>query len=242
MDERLSVLKLDIDSFQRWLQAGIIRISPSLFIALPLEWQESDETQTDVEQLPFLVQLPEKYARIASAQASSFALVDEVKAISLPTETLTHEWQTRMRNLGEEWLPFEFRSDWVETRPTEEVADVDDEISPGPSTPSAEEVPPQEILPVEPEPGEQQERAIDGHAEAESEPASETETAVEEIAEAEQQVAESEAFQQVQMPGLLLEDNEPKPQEDYEAAESQALRKKKRKVETTSQEQDTDVG
>lgn len=57
--------------------------------------------------------LPAKYAYAFRSDVSVMVLIDEVVGISLETPRLTEEWQVRLRNLGEGWLPFLFHADWV---------------------------------------------------------------------------------------------------------------------------------
>lgn len=110
------------EAFLRWLREGVY--------CLP-------KSHLDDAQPVFWIQLPAKYGRLAGGGGSFLALIDEIEAISLASPELTNEWQIRLRNQGEGWLPFCYRSEWFSTpemnanRPsTESVGKTDGETAP----------------------------------------------------------------------------------------------------------------
>ena len=123
MNGGLIVVQLGVDSFQQWVKEGVILLSRSFLASLPVAWSEAQE-HADGDPNLFLIQLPEKYGRALSVGRSVYALIDEAKAISLPTRDLTLEWQSRMANLGEEWLPFQPKPEWVQVCTPEDLTGV----------------------------------------------------------------------------------------------------------------------
>jgi len=90
---------LSRDSFLDWLRNGV-----GMFVMA--------DAISDAPEFRF--QLPAKYERLASANARFISLIDEVECVSLRTADLTDEWRIRLRNQGEQWLPFRFRPEWFE--------------------------------------------------------------------------------------------------------------------------------
>lgn len=93
------ILRLAESDFIKWLRAGLIQIPrPS---SIPLD-------KTDV-----LVQVPAKYGRLVEKDQTFVALIDEVVGVSKLTPDLTREFNARLRNLGEAWLPISHHPEWL---------------------------------------------------------------------------------------------------------------------------------
>ncbi|MBC8253277.1 MAG: hypothetical protein H8E35_04525 [Ardenticatenia bacterium] len=122
MDEQVVVVRLSRDSFQKWVREGILQLHRALVVNAPREWSDSKSDGIPDDSCHFYMGLPEKYGRALTASPSVYALIDEVLAISLPTEDRTVEWRVRMSSLGEGWLPFEFKPAWIEAGACNEPA------------------------------------------------------------------------------------------------------------------------
>ena len=112
------IYHLGRDAFLRWLRDGIAYF--------PQADSETDESG-------FWFQLPSKYARLAASGGQFVALIDELEVVSLCNPVLTREWQVRLRNQGEEWLPFRFREDWFTDACTEKARSPGSEPEPEPT-------------------------------------------------------------------------------------------------------------
>lgn len=140
MDEKPVLVQLDIQSFQQWVKSGTIRMFRDRLVSPPVQWSGQEGPDHGAAPLAFLIRLPAKYGRALAAAMSPYALVDEVIAISLPTEALTNEWKSRMTNMGEGWLPFCYAPDWFLASPSGVPRANSDAAKPAASPPAGEEL------------------------------------------------------------------------------------------------------
>ena len=229
MDARLIVIQLDAESFQRWVGDGIIEIPTCHQTGLPVVWSGAHSPDNEGDSTSFLIQLPTKYGRALSTGATIYALIDEAKVISLPTEALTIEWESRMKNLGEEWLPFSFMSDWIRQSQSEDpplkegMGEIESDL------PSAGGAPAEEILGKQPKWEAQSEPSPEGPVQAvpgESDSGDRSDPPAN-VAQTEPQPAQLPLVRQTAIPGLLSDGREPKPraENDLNASEPEGTSK-----------------
>lgn len=111
------VVQMNQETFETWVKYGITLIAREDIRVPSALVPGTSATGGQLDNRPFLVGLPGKYARALSRCESVWALLDEVFAISLPTESRTDEWRIRMENLGETWIPFAFQPEWAQIIP-----------------------------------------------------------------------------------------------------------------------------
>ena len=214
MDEKPIVVQFDVNSFQQWVRQGIIWISQDVVAALPICWIEGETNRTDSSNYAFLIQLPEKYRRALSNGQSIYALIDEAETVALPTQALTIEWQSRMKNLGEGWLPFEFKQDWIQSTSPQSFTDARDDDGPESEWVSSDVAP----SPVEDVASDLSgDQASDNHinVQVSGVPGTDTEPAERRDAwETEGEEQQPQQFRQAEIPSFLLRSSEPSPQEN----------------------------
>jgi hypothetical protein len=96
---RSDILRLAESDFIRWLRAGLLQIP--------------HPTSTPADKIDVLVQVPVKYVRFVDKGQALVVLIDEVVGVSKLTPDLTREFNARLRNLGEAWLPISYHSEWL---------------------------------------------------------------------------------------------------------------------------------
>jgi hypothetical protein len=111
-------IQIEMSKFQNWLKKGLIQICQEEIVILPISLDCLEAGSGNQSSLYIFMQLPDKYKKALSKAESIYALIDDVRLMSLTTQEQTAEWQIRMKNLGEGWLPFKFSSDWFQTEKT----------------------------------------------------------------------------------------------------------------------------
>lgn len=101
--DRPIVLQINQIQFDEWLKNGV----ETFVFNVP---GEKPSGAADIIQHGplFFIKVPKKYEVCINASSPVMILVDEIEQISLESEELTLDWQARFKNLGEEWMPFQY--------------------------------------------------------------------------------------------------------------------------------------
>jgi len=94
-----NILRLAEPDFIKWLRAGLLQIP--------------HPTSAPADKTDVMVQLPAKYGRLVDKGQTFVALIDEILGVSKLTPDLTREFNARLRNLGEAWLPISYHPEWL---------------------------------------------------------------------------------------------------------------------------------
>lgn len=93
------ILRLAEPDFIKWLRAGLLQIP--------------HPTSAPADKTDVMVQLPAKYGRLVDKGQTFVALIDDILGVSKFTPDLTREFNARLRNLGEAWLPVSYHPEWL---------------------------------------------------------------------------------------------------------------------------------